>query len=73
MAKTKADARPEALDILIDATSIIADLDRQRGEQTVRRRLAVTSLRNQGWSLQRIADAAGMSKAAVSQIERSTR
>lgn len=83
-----ATAPPEALTILVDATATIADLDRQRGEQTIRRRLAVTSLRAQGWSLQRIADEASvalaaaqpaaedpptLSKAAVSQIERSTK
>ncbi len=79
--------QPEALEILVDATATIADLDRRRGEQTIRRRLAVTSLRNQGWSLQKIADEASsalatpeagedpptLSKAAVSQIERSTK
>lgn len=64
---------PELLAIFIDATEQIADLDRQRGEQTVRRRLALVGLQAQGWSQQRIADASGRSKAAIGQIAKSAK
>jgi DNA-binding NarL/FixJ family response regulator len=55
------------------ATERIAELDNERTKHTAARREAVSKLRAQGWTFQRIANEIGLSKAAVAQIQRGSR
>lgn len=63
----------EAVALFTSATAAIADLDAQRTAHVADRRTAVVVLSGARWSLQRIADAVGLSKSAVVKIERASR
>lgn len=78
MAKAKTAPEPtmtedEAIALFDAATQGIAELETSRATHTANRRRAVIALKGAGWSMQRIADAVGISKTAVAQVEKSSR
>lgn len=64
-------AEEAALSDFIAATDAIAHLNEQRVTHTATRRAAVLTLQSLGWSIQRIADATGLSKAGIGQMAKS--
>lgn len=63
----------EAIARFTAATRSLADLDAQRLTLAGARREAVIALKAAGWSMQRIADAVGISKSAVVKVEQASR
>jgi DNA-directed RNA polymerase specialized sigma24 family protein len=60
-----------AVAYFVHATKAIEDLNQKRATHTSTRRATVLALQAEGWSIQRIATATGLSKAAIGQVAKS--